>query len=117
MSYQATLQILADPTRQALVEMLRDGPQPVGRLAAGLPVSRPAISKHLRLMKDAGVVKMTEEGTKNLYELNLESLEELQRYLEGFWGASLGRLKEAAETSYRAAKKRHPDNATREETR
>lgn len=115
MSYQATLQILADPTRQALVEMLRDGPHPVGRLAAGLPVSRPAISKHLRLMKEAGVVKMTEEGTKNLYELNIESLQELQRYLEGFWGTSLGRLKKAAETSYRAAKNRDSDNATREE--
>jgi DNA-binding transcriptional ArsR family regulator len=117
MSYQATLQILADPTRHALVEMLRNGPQPVGRLAAGLPVSRPAISKHLRLMKEAGVVKMTEDGTKNLYELNLESLRELQRYLEGFWGTSLGRLKEAAETSYRAAKKQDSDNATREEKR
>ena len=80
-------------------------PQPVGGLAAGLPVSRPAISKHLRLMKDAGVVKMTEEGTRNLYELNFESLEELRRYLEGFWETSLSRLKNAAEVSYRAAKK------------
>jgi DNA-binding transcriptional ArsR family regulator len=114
MSYQATLQVLADPTRLALVDLLRDGPQPVGQLAAGLPVSRPAISKHLRLMKDAGVVKMTEEGTKNLYELNLESIEELQRYLEGFWGTSLGRLKEAAEASYRAAKQ-HPYDATKED--
>ena len=114
MSYQATLQILADPTRQALIEMLRDGPQPVGRLAAGLPISRPATSKHLRLMKDAGVVKMTEEGTKNLYELNLESLEELRRYLEGFWETSLDRLKNAAEASYRAAKQ-HLDDTTKED--
>lgn len=114
MSYQATLQILADPTRLALVDLLRDGPQPVGRLAAGLPVSRPAISKHLRLMKEAGVVMMTEEGTKNLYELNLESLEELRRYLEGFWETSLGRLKEAAEASYRAAKQ-NSDDATKED--
>ena len=115
MSYQATLQVLSDPTRQALLEMLRGGPQPVGRLAAGLPVSRPAISKHLRLMKEAGVVKMTEEGTKNLYELNLESLDELRRYLEGFWETSLSRLKMAAEASYRATRQ-PPDKASMEET-
>lgn len=116
MSYQATLQVLADPTRQALVELLRAGPQPVGRLAAGLPVSRPAISKHLRMMKEAGVVKMTEEGTKNLYELNLESLEELRTYLEGFWETSLNRLKEAAESSYRSTKQQ-PEKTTTEEVR
>lgn len=115
MSYQATLHVLSDPTRQALLEMLRGGPQPVGQLAAGLPVSRPAISKHLRLMKEAGVVKMTEEGTKNLYELNLESLDELRRYLEGFWETSLSRLKMAAEASYRATRQ-PPDKASMEET-
>jgi uncharacterized protein YndB with AHSA1/START domain/DNA-binding transcriptional ArsR family regulator len=68
MSYQTTLEILADPTRRTLVERLRGGPLPVGRLAAGLPVSRPAVSKHLRLMKEAGVVRMTENGTRNFYD-------------------------------------------------
>lgn len=101
MSYQATLEILADPTRQVLVERLRSGPLPVGTLAAGLPVSRPAISKHLRLMKDAGVVKMTEKGTRNLYELDLRTLEELRRYLESFWETSLSLFKESAEASYK----------------
>lgn len=89
MGYQSTLAILGDPTRQVLVERLRRGPTPVGKLAAGLPVSRPAVSKHLRLMKEAGVVRMTEDGTRNLYELDLGSLDELRGYLESFWDASL----------------------------
>jgi DNA-binding transcriptional ArsR family regulator len=92
--------MLADPTRQTLVERLRDGPLPVGELAAGLPVSRPAVSKHLRLMKDAGVVRMTEEGTRNFYELDLRTLDELRRYLDGFWRTALERFKTAAEASY-----------------
>jgi DNA-binding transcriptional ArsR family regulator len=100
MGYQATLEILGDPTRQALVERLAAGPLPVGELAAGLPVSRPAVSKHLRLMKDAGVVRMTEEGTRNFYELDLRALDEVRRYLDGFWDASLRRFKKAAEASY-----------------
>jgi DNA-binding transcriptional ArsR family regulator len=99
MSYQATLEILADPTRRALVERLRAGPLPVCKLAAGLRVSRPAVSKHLRLMKSAGVVRMSEEGTKNLYELDLRQIEELRRYLEGFWDTSLKRFKKVAEAS------------------
>jgi DNA-binding transcriptional ArsR family regulator len=101
MGYQATLEILADPTRRALVERLRSGPLPVGRLAAGLPVSRPAVSKHLRLMKEAGVVRMTEDGTKNLYALDLSKLDEVRRYLDGFWDESLRRFKQAAETAKR----------------
>jgi DNA-binding transcriptional ArsR family regulator len=100
MGYQTTLEILGDPTRQTLVERLREGPLPVGELAAGMPVSRPAVSKHLRLMKNAGVVRMTEEGTRNFYELNLRTLDEVRRYLDGFWQASLGRFKTVAEASY-----------------
>jgi DNA-binding transcriptional ArsR family regulator len=105
MSYQAALEVLGDPTRQALVERMRAGPLPVGELAAGLPVSRPAVSKHLRLMKEAGVVRMTEEGTRNFYELDLQTLDEVRRYLESFWDASLKRFKTAAEASYGARNK------------
>lgn len=101
MSYQATLEVLADPTRRTLVDRLRAGPLPVGQLAAGLPVSRPAVSKHLRLMRDAGVVRMTEEGTRNLYELDLHTLDEVRRYLDSFWAASLASFKRAAESSKR----------------
>jgi DNA-binding transcriptional ArsR family regulator len=77
---------------------------PVGKLAAGLPVSRPAVSKHLRLMKEAGLVRMTEDGTRNLYELELESLDEVRRYLDRFWDTSLKRFREAAERSYKKPK-------------
>jgi DNA-binding transcriptional ArsR family regulator len=105
MGYQTTLEVLADPTRQTLIERLSTGPLPVGKLAAGLPVSRPAVSKHLRLMKDAGVVRMTEEGTRNLYELDLETLDEVRRYLDGFWDDSLRRFKKAAEASYGRGKR------------
>ncbi len=105
MSYQATLEILADPTRQTLIERLRTGPLPVGKLAAGLHVSRPAVSKHLRLMKEAGVVRMTQAGTRNLYDLDLETLDEVRRYLDGFWEISLKRFKKAAEASYGRGKR------------
>jgi DNA-binding transcriptional ArsR family regulator len=105
MGYQATLQVLADPTRQALVERLRAGPLPVGKLAAGLPVSRPAVSKHLRLMKDAGVVRMTGDGTRNLYELDLQTLHEVRLYLDRFWDVSLKRFKQTAEASWKGTKR------------
>ena len=97
MGYQATLEILADPTRRTLVERLREGPLPVGKLAQGLSVSRPAVSKHLRLMKEAGVVRMTEDGTRNLYELDLRSLDQVRQYLDGFWDFALQRFKRQAE--------------------
>jgi DNA-binding transcriptional ArsR family regulator len=99
MGYEATLEILADPTRRAIVDQLRAGPRPVGQLAANLPVSRPAVSKHLRLMKEAGVVRMTEQGTRNLYELDLRTLDEVRRFLDSFWEASLASFKNAAESS------------------
>ena len=106
MGYQATLEILADPTRRAIVDRLRAGPRSVGQLAAGLPVSRPAVSKHLRLMKEAGVVRMTEDGTRNFYELDLRTLDEVRRYLDGFWDASLRSFKQAAESTMRRGRKR-----------
>ncbi len=98
MSYQATLEILADPTRRTLVERMRSGPRSVSDLAEGLPVSRPAVSKHLRLMREAGVVRMTEDGTRNFYELDLRTLDEVRSYLDSFWDASLASFKAAAES-------------------
>jgi DNA-binding transcriptional ArsR family regulator len=97
MGYEAALEILADPTRRTIVERLRSGPLPVGRIAEGLPISRPAVSKHLRLMKEAGVVLMREEGTRNLYELDLRAIDQVRRYLDGFWEDALARFKTEAE--------------------
>src|SRR5438093_6266219 len=99
MGYQATLGVLADPTRRIIVDRLRAGPLPVGQLAAGLAVSRPAVSKHLRLMRETGVVRMTEHGTRNLYELDLETLDEVRRYLDGFWDTSLQSFKRVVEAT------------------
>ena len=97
MGYQTTLEILADPTRRTIVERLKDGPRTVGALALGLPVSRPAVSKHLRLMRDAGVVRMTEDGTRNVYSLDLRAIEQVRRYLDSFWDDALARFKAKAE--------------------
>lgn len=101
MSYGATLEILADPTRRAIVDRLREGPAAVGEIAERLPVSRPAVSKHLRLMLRAGVVRMETNGTRHLYELDLRKIDEVRRYLDGFWGSALARFKEKAEKGNR----------------
>lgn len=97
MSYQATLEVLADPTRQAILDRLRDGPTTVGEIAERLPVTRPAVSKHLKLMLRAGVVRMEINGTRHLYSLDLEKIDEVRRYLDGFWETQLQRFKKEAE--------------------
>lgn len=97
MPYELTLQALADPTRRRIFELLRHGPRPVGELAGGLPVSRPAVSQHLRVLKEARLVNERREGTRNLYWIDLNGLEELRRYLEGYWGDVLDAFKEVVE--------------------
>ena len=97
MGYEAAFDILGDPTRRAIVERLRRGPAPVVDIATGLPVSRPAVSKHLKLMRDAGMVRMRTQGTRHLYELDLKTLDQVRRWLDGFWEESLQRLKARAE--------------------
>jgi DNA-binding transcriptional ArsR family regulator len=97
MTYEATLYALADPTRRAIFERLRAGPRPVGELAAGLPVSRPAVSQHLRVLREAALVVERREGTRNIYNIDPRGLDELRTYVEGFWHGVLGAFKEAAE--------------------
>lgn len=97
MTYGTALQALADPTRRTIFERLREGPLPVGELAAGLPVSRPAVSQHLRVLREAALVAERKEGTRNIYSLNSSGLEELREYIEGFWDDVLNRFKQAAE--------------------
>jgi DNA-binding transcriptional ArsR family regulator len=89
MTYEIVLSALADPTRRTILELLRDGPSPVGELAEQLPVSRAAVSQHLRVLREAKLVTETAEGTKHIYRAEPEGLEELRRYLEGFWGGIL----------------------------
>jgi len=92
---------LGEPTRRAIVEQLRRGPRPVGEIAAELPVSRPAVSQHLRVLKDAGLVTERREGTRRLYRLDPDGLGELRDYFDSFWTEALAGFKAAAEDERR----------------
>ena len=85
-SYESALVALADPTRRAVFEALSNGAKPVGILAQNLPVSRPAVSQHLKVLGDAGLVQVRQVGTRRLYSIRKEGLEVLRRYLDQFWG-------------------------------
>jgi DNA-binding transcriptional ArsR family regulator len=89
---------LADPTRRAVLERLREGPRPVGELARDLPVSRPAVSQHLRVLKDAGLVTERREGTRRLYRIDPNGLAALRDYFDDFWNEALAAFKAAAES-------------------
>ena len=88
---------LGDPTRRAILERLRRGPRAVGELAARLPVSRPAVSQHLRVLEHAGLVCVRRDGTRHLYSLNPRGLAELRAYFDRFWDDALAAFKAAAE--------------------
>jgi DNA-binding transcriptional ArsR family regulator len=97
MAYESAIVALADPTRRAVFEGLRRAEKPVGELARELPVSRPAVSQHLRVLKDAGLVRERREGTRHFYRVDGDGIAELRAYLEGFWDDALRAFKEAAE--------------------
>ena len=96
-AHESVLGALADRTRRRIFEELRRGPRAVGELAAGLPVSRPAVSQHLKVLKEAGLVREKREGTKNFYSADTRGLEPLRAYLEGFWGKVLDTFSAAVE--------------------
>ena len=83
------LDALGDATRRAIVERLFEGPQPVGELARGFPISRPAVSQHLRILKDANLVMDEAVGNRRLYRLNPEGFDLLRDYLDRFWSQAL----------------------------
>jgi DNA-binding transcriptional ArsR family regulator len=97
MTYESALHALADPTRRAVFERLRGGPVAVGRIAEELPVSRPAVSQHLRVLREAGLVRERRDGVRRLYSVDLEGLRALRRYVEGFWNEALLAFKAEAE--------------------
>jgi DNA-binding transcriptional ArsR family regulator len=84
---------LGDPHRRAIVELLRGGDHSVRELADALPISRPAVSRHLKLLKDAGLVTDRAEGTRRLYRLHDEGIAAVQAYLEQVWGDAAARFK------------------------
>jgi DNA-binding transcriptional ArsR family regulator len=97
MPYEEAIIALADPTRRAVLEELRSGPKAVGDLARRLPVSRPAVSQHLRVLKEARLVRDRPEGTRRIYSVNGDGLAELREYVNGFWDEALAAFKAAAE--------------------
>ena len=88
---------LGDPTRREIFERLQNGPRAVGELARELPVSRPAVSQHLKVLKDAGLVRDQAQGTRRLYQVDPAGLAALRSYLETFWDVALSDFRAAAE--------------------
>src|SRR5438552_1686980 len=89
MAYAKVFAALADPTRLHIFEALRGEAKPVGELAVGLPVSRPAVSQHLKVLQSARLVNVQPQGNRRLYSVRREGLDELRRYLESFWSDAL----------------------------
>jgi DNA-binding transcriptional ArsR family regulator len=90
---------LGDPTRRAIFERLAEGPRAVGELAGELPVSRPAVSQHLRVLKDAGLVVDRPAGNRRIYQLNPEGVGALRAQLDRFWSKALAAYKQVVEQS------------------
>jgi len=88
---------LGDPTRRAIFERLAERPRAVGDLASELPVSRPAVSQHLKVLKDAGLVVDEAVGTRRIYRLDPDGLRDLRAYLDHFWDQALAGFKDAVE--------------------
>jgi len=91
------LAALADPTRRAIFERVAAGPASVGELADGLPVSRPAVSQHLRVLKDAGLVRDRKEGTRRIYQVDPAGVGALRDYLDRFWNEALTAFRDEVE--------------------
>jgi len=101
-TYRGSTQLdaLGDPTRRAIFERLASGPLSVGDIAKKLPVSRPAVSQHLKVLKGANLVRDHAEGTRRLYQIDRKGLEMLRAYFDRFWDDALDAFKRAAEDTY-----------------
>jgi DNA-binding transcriptional ArsR family regulator len=107
------LDALGDPTRRAILARLRRGPMPVGKLARGFPVSRPAISQHLRVLKEADLVIDRPEGNRRVYELNPAAFASLREYFDEFWGVALMAFKKKVEQKSASTQSRRNDDEHR----
>ena len=117
MAYQQAIQALADPTRRLVFERLRGGPLPVGRVARGLRVTRPAVSQHLRVLERAGLVSAERDGTRRLYRIEPRGLEDLRRYLDRFWDDVLESFRMEAEHASKVSSKTPTPPASRRKRR
>jgi DNA-binding transcriptional ArsR family regulator len=102
------LEALGDPTRRAIFERLANGPQSVGELSRGLPVSRPAVSQHLKVLKSAGLVTDHAQGTRRVYQLDPSGVASLRDYFDKFWGDALDSFRRVVEET-------HPEKAQTQE--
>ena len=91
--------VLGDPTRRTIFELVAERARPVGEIAEHVPVTRPAVSQHLKVLKDAGLVADRAVGTRRIYHVDPDGLEELRSYFEQFWNKSLAAFKAAVESS------------------
>ena len=96
---------LHDPTRRAVLERLRDGPRPVGEIARGLPVTRPAVSQHLKVLKEAGLVSDRSEGTRRIYYVDPKGLGAMRAWLDQFWDSALSAFAAEVERASNEEKK------------
>jgi DNA-binding transcriptional ArsR family regulator len=97
MTYDRALAALSDPTRRQVFERLKPGGRAVGEIAKGLPVSRPAVSQHLKVLKEAGLVRETRDGTRRIYEIDPQGLGQLRRWLDQFWDTALDAIRAEVE--------------------
>ena len=109
MAYEKSLAALADPTRRQVFERLRTGGRSVAKIAQGLPVSRPAVSQHLKVLKEAGLVRETRDGTRRIYEIDPMGLGQLRRWLDQFWDTALDAFRAEVEKD-EGKKDDQPDN-------
>lgn len=93
----AALGVLGDPTRRAIFECLARSPKAVGQIATELPVSRPAVSQHLKVLKDAGLVADHAEGTRRIYRINPDGISSIRAYLDRMWSEALEGFRQAAQ--------------------
>jgi DNA-binding transcriptional ArsR family regulator len=104
MAYGTSFAALADPTRRRVLESLRSGPRAVIEIARGMPVSRPAVSQHLKVLKEAGLVTDRAEGTRRVYYLDPKGLAALRTWLDQFWDYALADFQKEAEKSFEGEK-------------
>lgn len=96
MTYEHAIAALADPSRRQIIEVLRKGPQPVAQIADGLPISRPAVSQHLKVLSDAGLLTVTAQGNSRHYQLHPAGFADLRDYLDTLWDDALAAFERAA---------------------
>lgn len=106
MSTTATLAALADPTRRAVLERLASGPRSVTDVTGTLPVSRPAVSQHLKVLREAGLVTARRQGRQQLYAVRRDGLAELRAWLDTFWDTALQSYEDAVERAAEREKQR-----------